>query len=766
MPQVHNIDMTGKWRASWCWSDERGGPDLTVRRFRRTFVLDSAPEEFIIHVSADSRYRLFVNGLRAGRGPLKGELEHYHYESYDIAPMLREGENLLAAEVFWFGLDAPNSEIHSGFAGFLLQGPEGAEVDTPGNWKVQVDRAVTADTTSYIANAQNFLNHTERVDGREFPRGWQEPDFDDGNREAAVYVCDADVPRNWGETHPIWELKPRPLPQLTEERRWFRRTIVDMEPAEHLFGEPARGWKLEGGEGGEIVLDAGVLTTGYPELIFQGGAGRTVEIIYGECIGRWDDPLSPGGRRHKAVRDDLDYGDVDGYRDTVILPGGEFRYEPFHWRTFWFVRVKVLPGEEPFELKDFTYRFTAYPQELKARYDSSAPDAGRMMELSWRTLQLCSHETYEDCPYYEQHNYLFDSHNEALCSYALAGETELPKHTIRQFRDSMRPDGLVHGRVPSRRRLRLTYYALAHVQMLRNHWLWVGEKDLEFIRESLFSVEATLWWFREHLRDDDLMDRLPYWSPPQSGLTWLTCEYAYALQSAIELYTEVGRPEDADRWRPWLERVRGAVREQCWDEEVGLFLPHPEGDADHIDQLSQAYAIMAGVANPEQRERILENFLTYDYHRHTGGPRRYFVARVMEEHGLYDRFEDAVLPYYRAQVDNHLTTWVEGHDPGRSDCHAWNSWVAVDFLTAVLGIKPLKPGFEEILIRPQVIYEHAQGRMPTVQGPLSVSWRRAGEQIRLEAEAPKGIPTTVELPGAEPKRFPDGGRVSAKGTIN
>jgi len=765
MPAVYNIDMTGKWRAAWCWSAERGGPGLTVRRFRRSFALDEMPDEFIVHVSADSRYRLFVNGRRAGRGPLKGELEHYHYESYDIASLLHEGKNVLAAEVFWFGLNAPNSEVHSGFSGFLLQGPEGADVDTPDAWKVQVDRAITPDTTSYIANAQHFLNHTERVDGREYPRGWQGSGYDDGHWEEAAYVWDADVSRRWGETHTTWELKPRPLPQLIEERRWFRRTILDGEPAEHLFGEPARGWKLETGEGGEIVLDAGVLTTGYPELTFQGGAGRTVEIIYGECIGRWEDREGRGRWRDKGVRDDLGFGDVDGYRDTVILPDGPFCYEPFHWRTFWFVRVVVSPGDEPFELKNFTYRFTTYPQELEARYRSSAPDAGRMIEVSWRTLQLCSHETYEDCPYYEQHNYLFDSHNEALCSYALAGETELPKHTIRQFRDSMRPDGLVHGRVPSRRRLRLPYYALALVQMLRNHWVWVGQKDIDFVRESLFAVEATLWWFRDHLRDDYLVDRLPFWSPSESGATWLTCEYACALQSAIELYTEVGEPADAERWRPWLERVGGAVRELCWDEEIGLFLPHPGGDAEYIDQLSQVYAILGGVPTSQQRERILQNLFTYDYHRRIEGPRRYFVACVMEEHGLYGEFERVVLPYYRSQLGNHLTTWVEGHDPGRSDCHAWNSWVAVDFLTAVLGIKPLKPGFEEVLIRPQVIYEHASGCMPTVQGAVSVSWRREGDMVRLEAETPDGIPTTVELPGAGPKRFPEGGPISAEGTI-
>jgi hypothetical protein len=737
---------------------ERGGPCLAVRRFRRSFNLGSVPDEFLLRVSADSRYRLFLNGRRVGRGPLKGRPERYRFETYDVADRLVEGRNVLAAEVFWFGLNAPNSEVHSGFAGFLLQGPEGAGIDTPGDWLVEVDRAVSPDTTRYIANAQNFLNHTEKVDGQAYPAGWWEPGFDDSEWQPAVAVCEADINRSWGETHPVWELFPRPLPMLVEEPRRFARTIQDHREVDHLFGEEPVGWTVPAGEAAEIVLDAGALTTGFPVLEFKGGRRRRVEVVYSECLyQRSEDDAEVS--YVKEVRDDLS-GEVHGYRDTVTLPGGEFTYEPFHWRTFWFVAVRVSAGEEPMELTDFSYRFTTYPQELRAEYDSSDADAGRMLKTSWRTLQLCSHETYEDCPYYEQHNYLFDSHNEALCSYALAGETELPKHTIRLFRDSMRPDGLVHARVPSRRRLRLPYFALSLIQMLRNHWWWVGASDEEFVRESLFAVEGTLWWFRSHLREDGLLGPLPYWSPSESGLTWQTCEYAFGLRTAIELYEQVGHPRDADRWRPWLKQVRTALRELCWDDNIGLFRHAPDSGPERTDQLSQVYAILAGVPTAEQRERMLGQLLDFDYARRIGRPRRYFLARVMEEHGLYDRFDSLILDDYRAQLDRHLTTWVEGAEPGRSDCHAWSSWIGVDFLTAVLGIKPAKPGFEEVLIRPQFIYEHARGAMPTPRGRLEVEWQRGDAEVELCARVPDGTPATVALPGAAPQRFENGGEIA------
>ena len=570
MSLIVNCKIDDRWRAAFAWSAERGGPRLCVRRFRRTFHLSSIPERFLIHVSADSRYRLFVNERRVGRGPLKGELAHYRYETYDISPLLKRGRNVIAADVEWFGLDAPNSEVHSGYAGFLLQGPKEADIDTPDNWKVQADRSITPKITHY-SNAMNFLGHMEHADGRRYPNGWWMLDFDDSDWEEAVYVCPADVDPSWGELHPIWHLVLRDVPMLIEEPRRFVRTIRNMKETEHLFGDPPRGWRLKAGEAGEIVLDAGALTTGYLELFFEGGEGCTVEIIYGEQV---SEVVTEGRRRFirkKMIRDELENGVVVGYYDTVILPGGSFYYEPFHWRTFWFVRIKVSAGPTPFFLRDASYRFTTWPQELKARYESSDPDSKKMMEISWRTLQLCSHKTYEDCPYYEQHNYIFDARNEALCSLAMAGETRLPHRTILLFRNSLRPDGLIYCRVPSRRRQRLPYFALIWVLMVHDYWEWVGPRDEEFVRSNLFAIDGVLCWFRNHLREDYLVGRLPYWNPvgchgpggsmlakaiEEEGSTFITALYLYSLNAAIRLHEEIRYAEDAERWRLLAEKSK------------------------------------------------------------------------------------------------------------------------------------------------------------------------------------------------------------------
>lgn len=776
MGLVLDRPLTERWRASFAWSTEQGGPGLTVRRFRRRVELFGPPEQAIVHVSADSRYKLWVNGQLVGRGPLKGTLEHYHYGTYDLAPYLQEGDNVIAAEVRWFGDHTPTSEVHSPRPGFLFQGPALAEWDTPGGWVVQVDRSTTPDTRPYIANAHHFLGHWEQVDAREVPRGWTGLDCDDSLWEKASEAGPADVSGLWGESHRYQTFQPRDLPALVEEPRRFVRTWMDRHEFPHLFDEFPKGWELEPGRGGEIVLDAGGLTTGYPELAFEGGAGRTVQVIYGECLLEID---GPDGYRapKKSVRDDWASGDVHGYRDTITLCDGSFDYEPFHWRTFWFIKVVVSPGETGFALRDARYRFTTYPQTLQASFESDIADTPALWETSWRTLQLCAHETYEDCPYYEQLNYIADSRLQALCSLVLAGETALPRRTIRLYRDSVRPDGLVRSRVPSVVPQILPYFALIWVLMVEDYWRYVGPSDRAFVRSNLHVVDGVLWFFRERLRDDrfvgsippwSMVDRVPGWErgePPavaDGESTYLTCLYVHAIDAAVRLHTEAGEPVDAERWRPLAERLRQAVRGSAWSEQEGLFLEGPGRTFDGLSQHTQAMAILSGAASTAQTRRILERLTADPVLHRMKFMQSYYLARALEQADGYAAFGDHVLALWREALDKHVSTWPEYPDPTRSDCHAWSSWIAADFVTCGLGIRPFTPGFQEILVAPRTeVGLYARGWAPTPMGRVTVDWRkdRDSGDVYLYATAPEGVPTRVKLPGMDPRRFGAGGRI-------
>ena len=90
---------TGSARAArvdalWISSPGASPYDFGVYHFRRTFDLPQKPARFVVHVSADNRYQLFVNGTRVSWGPARGDLSAWPYETLDIAPWLQPGKNV------------------------------------------------------------------------------------------------------------------------------------------------------------------------------------------------------------------------------------------------------------------------------------------------------------------------------------------------------------------------------------------------------------------------------------------------------------------------------------------------------------------------------------------------------------------------------------------------------------------------------------------------------------------------------------------------
>ncbi|HSO87732.1 MAG TPA: alpha-L-rhamnosidase N-terminal domain-containing protein, partial [Draconibacterium sp.] len=125
------------WTAQWIMHPTVQPQAHAVVLFRKTFELAEKPESFVVHVSADNHYRLFVNGKYVLRGPARGDISHWFYETVDIADYLQSGENVIAAEVVNWGPKRSFSYF-SQMTSFILQCDTEAEktVNTSGeSWK-------------------------------------------------------------------------------------------------------------------------------------------------------------------------------------------------------------------------------------------------------------------------------------------------------------------------------------------------------------------------------------------------------------------------------------------------------------------------------------------------------------------------------------------------------------------------------------------------------------------------------------------------------
>ena len=183
-PQV----FAGAPAALWIFPPGAAGNEFGVFHFRRAFELDAKPSSFVVHVSADNRYRLFVNGEQMSSGPQRSDLMHWRYETVDLAPHLRVGRNVLAALVWNWGVEKPVAQFSRQTA-FLLQGdsPREAVVNSGPEWKVLRNEGYAPIPVRGEATGGYYASPPgEAIDARRYPWGWTQLDFSEEGWVAAT----------------------------------------------------------------------------------------------------------------------------------------------------------------------------------------------------------------------------------------------------------------------------------------------------------------------------------------------------------------------------------------------------------------------------------------------------------------------------------------------------------------------------------------------------------------------------------------------------
>ena len=132
-----------KFTASWIWKDSAFSHDKQSLFLRRTFPLETT-EKIVVRISADSRYKLYVNGRYVLAGPLKGDRFRKYYDEVDLTPYLHTGNNVVAAHVLRFPPDylgatafhtGAVSLVNASHGGFLLDCPACPAMNTSTQWK-------------------------------------------------------------------------------------------------------------------------------------------------------------------------------------------------------------------------------------------------------------------------------------------------------------------------------------------------------------------------------------------------------------------------------------------------------------------------------------------------------------------------------------------------------------------------------------------------------------------------------------------------------
>ncbi len=740
--QVNPSLLSHPWKAAWITCPKAPPRDIGVCYLRKSFDLASVPHQFLVHVSADNRYELFVNGVRVSRGPSRGDLDHWRFETVDLAPQLRARKNVLAAVIWNYADDAPMAQFTSQ-TGFVLDGDDPA-VNTNPSWKTLLDHSRSVLVLSERdAGGYYAAGHGEQVAAAQYPWGWQDPDYDDSSWTPALPLGDAS-PRAIQDTRSRWMLVSDPLPAQEETLQRLahvvRTTGADVAP-EFLAGHAPV--TIPANTEASLLLDQSFETTAYPELMTGGGRGSQIRITYAEAL------FDASG--HKGNRNETEGKKIRGLYDEFLPDGGVHRvFSPLWWRAYRYVQIDVRTGDEPLTLEDFRGYFTAYPFEPEAAFESDEPALQKIWDVGWRTARLCAHETYMDCPYYEQLQYVGDTRIQALISLYVAGDDRLVKNAIDLLGDSQTPEGLTQSRYPSALPQYIPPFSLYWIGMMHDLWWYRGER--EFLKPWLPNAREVLAWYQSHLTSSGLLGRLPWWpfvdwaddfrdgvSPQESDgqSSVLSLQFAMALRQAADLETAFGDSDQAQRDRVLATKIARAAYSACWEAGRGLLADTPAKS--HFSQQGNILGVLADAIPAAAQHGVIERVLQDETLTPASYYFRFYLARAMNKTGLADRYLAELQPW-REMLNEGLTTFAETPGNTRSDCHAWSAHPDFDLLATVAGVDSSAPGFATVTIAPHLGDLHRlSASVPHPKGLIRVAYQRQGDQWLADISLPPGL---------------------------
>ncbi len=747
VPGANSDLLTKPWNARWISVPDAAPFDYGVYHFRRTFDLPSKPRSFPVHVTADNRYQLFVNGERVGFGPARGDLYHWRYETYEIAPRLKAGKNVIAAVVWNFGKYAPEAQT-TNETGFLLagEGDAGRLVDTGANWKCIRDAAYEPEPMNRKLLPYGYFvaGPGDRVTAAKYPWGWEKLEYDDSKWRAAA-AGGPGAPRDSSDSPNRWMLVPRPIPMEEQkpERLASVREAGAVKPPPGFPAQPAP-FRIPANTTATLLLDQTYLTTGYPELTVSGGNGAKVRIGYAEAL------FVPGTSR-KGNRNEVEGKAFYGYEDVYYPDGGAQRtFRPLWWRTWRFLRLIVETKAEPLSIDDLKSTFSAYPVARKARFDAGSAELQTILDVGWRTARLCAHETYMDCPYYEQLQYVGDTRIQALISYFMSGDARLVRNAIEQLNASRTAEGATYSRAPSRLQQYIPPFSLWWIGMVRDYWMY--QDDPAFVKQMLPGVEAVLSYFAAHQKPNGSLGRMPWWNFVDWTREWrdgvppaaadgssapLDLQLLLAYQWGAKLEEALGSKARGEEYATRAAELAAAIRGIYWDQGRRYFADTPAKK--EFSQHTQALAILAGLATGDDARDLIDR--TVDdrslvqctiYFRH-------YLHSALNAAGEGDRYL-GMLDEWRGQLARGMTTWAEQPEPSRSDCHAWGASPNFELFRTVLGIDSAAPGFRRVLIRPFLgKLNQASGAIPHPKGEIAVNLAKRGGTLQAEVTLPPGV---------------------------
>jgi len=783
--------------ARWIWLPSQRTLANTFVLFRREIDLEAEPVSARGWISADSRYRLWVNGRRVQWGPAPCDPRSYDVDPLDLTEHLRPGPNVIGAEVLFYGHG--EGTWPGGKPGFLFalrvdeEGGRVQEVYSDGSWLARLDRAHRPGQAkrAYLRALQ------EEFDARLHPEGWSEPGLrlDEAWVTPLALEVAADRPAAASSYYDYLtdsrldpegaELRARDVPLVRETegralrlvrsgrvrwrrdpRDWFEFRLpgafelVD-ETAAFPSGEGA--WMLSPaeGEGVGAIFELAEQVVGFPFFTVEAPAGTVVELMTQEA----HDPSAAAW---------LDTHHFSWSR--FVCREGANRFEAFDYESLRFLQVHVREAAGPVLLRDVGVRRRSFDWPRPPHFRCAEGGLQRLLDASFNTLVNAAAESTVT-------SYL--PHATRL----VCGDTSLCRRFLRTFALGQALEGYFLDGWPgwdrlnriAQRQLGATPWGprldqgVGFIDDVWHHYLVTGEADL--VRE-LYPRLLRFARFLLERRDANGLLPVEGWGVPTVWMDNAPCfPRQRHKQCAFNLFTAAvlrdglaalarlaGDAGEARRLDGAAGQLVAAVVARFWSPERALFVSNlpwqGEEGGERLDDRSLANALLFDQCPGGQTTRALEVLAEPPAGLGLSNPANaHWRLQALARHGRIDvvlrelRHRWAALP--SVLLNNTIAeSWEVRPDSTDRWSHCAVSPLVILFMD-VAGIRPAAPGFGTVSVRPQLgDLRGLELTAHTVRGPIGFRADSTAEGHHVWVTLPAGCTGELLLPEAVPCELP------------
>ncbi|MCQ2431497.1 MAG: hypothetical protein MJ175_02710 [Clostridia bacterium] len=733
--------------SKWLWNQRYKSAENQYLDFYENFRLETPAEKYILHISADSNYAVYVNGKLAAFGQYADYENYKIYDTVDLSGMFRPGDNELKITVHSTGRNFSTYRIAQPGIIYSLYADDELFIISSDETAMAVNPCYQSGPMEVVSGQLGFTYAYDAT------KEGQKPDL----RRAEVINKPKDLlPRPIkklvvGEDKPALILSQGVFMDTRSDKLSIGQRVEyaflshrELEAMTGVYGPKYlpqengltfRGEKFDNAADGiYTVLDLGEETAGVLSLDIDCPHDTDIWIGYGEHL---DDlrPRSYVGTRNFAVKVRMKAG-----RNTFV--------GPFLRMGLRFLQLNICADNCTIYYAGV--RPTDYPLDHTPYFHCADHLHNKIYEISVRTLELCMHEHYEDCPWREQSLYTMDSRNQMLCGYYAFGEVAFARESLRIAALSLRDDGMLELCSPAVVSITIPSFTAIFVTQLEEYLRYTG--DLDFVREMLPTARAIIRAFTAQLDNPEKLLRCRkesiYWnyyewqdglsgsigsSMDESKQTYdapMNAFFSMALRAMAAIEEACGNPAEAEALREEKADLDAAINRLFWDRDKQVFASfvNMQGEKYHYAELSNALLVCADVCSPEKEDAILAAFAEKTLLPITVSHSVFKYDAMLRRPAKYAKWVfDEVADIWGKMLYNGATSFYETEDGSHafgnagSLCHGWSAVPVYLYFAYVLGLKPTANGYTRYEIKPLDTGIHdASGLAVTPIGQISL----------------------------------------------